>query len=267
MAKHYKPTNKLIIILLIFKIFFIILLIISVRYIIKWFIDSKQNETIKNKISEAIIENSLIDEENKNEQIIDETSENKDYEIDFNKLKEINQQVVAWLKVKGTNIEYPVVQANDNSYYLKNNLDKKYNIGGWIFADYKNKFDGTDKNIVIYGHNRKNGTMFSSLKNILKKEWYNNPENLKIQFITENEEASYEVFSVYQIEKEDYYIQTNFNTDEQYSTFVKTLKNRSIKDFGIDVTIEDQILTLSTCANDNNYRVVLHARKIITPDN
>ena len=261
MAKHYKPTNKLIIILLIFKIFFIILLIISVRYIIKWFIDSKQNETIKNKISEAIIENSLIDEENKNEQIIDETSENKDYEIDFNKLKEINQQVVAWLKVKGTNIEYPVVQANDNSYYLKNNLDKKYNIGGWIFADYKNKLDGTDKNIVIYGHNMRDNSMFGSLKNILNEEWYNNEENHIIDFITEEKHEKYKVFSVYQIKAEDYYINTDFE-NINFENFIITLKNRSINDFNEEVFLEDSILTLSTCGNNNKYRIVLHAKKI-----
>ena len=71
----------------------------------------------------------------------------------------------------------------------------------------------------------------------------------------------YEVFSVYQIEAEDYYIQTSF-TQESFSDFIKTLKKRSITDFGVEVGENDSILTLSTCANNNQYRVVLHAKKI-----
>ena len=70
---------------------------------------------------------------------------------------------------------------------MNHNFEKKYNIAGWIFADYKNNFDKTDKNIVIYGHNRKDGSMFGTLKNILKEEWYSNEENFVIDFITEQE--------------------------------------------------------------------------------
>jgi len=109
-------------------------------------------------------------------------AENKDdaeteYQIDFEKLKRINNQVVGWIKVNGTQVEYAVVQAENNNYYLKRNLEKDYNTGGWIFVDYKNKLDGTDKNIVIYGHNMKDNSMFGSLKNILNEEWYKNEEN------------------------------------------------------------------------------------------
>lgn len=128
--------------------------------------------------------------------------------------------------------------------------------------DYKNKCDNTDKNIVIYGHNRRDGGMFGTLKNILTDEWQNNKDNFVIPFITENEKSEYQVFSIYRIEKEEYYITTNFNTDKEYISFLDEIKSRSIKHFGIDVTSDDNILTLSTCANDNNYRVVLHAKKI-----
>ena len=128
--------------------------------------------------------------------------------------------------------------------------------------DYKNKLDLTDKNIVIYGHNRKDGSMFGIMKNILKEEWYSYSENHTIQFITEKGEEKYQVFSVYKIEKEDYYIKTNFSTDKEFKDFIKTIKSRSIKDFNTELTENEQILTLSTCANDNKYRVVLHAKKI-----
>lgn len=107
----------------------------------------------------------------------------------------------------------------------------------------------------------KNNSMFGTLRNILKEEWYNNEENYIINLITENENQKYQVFSVYQIENEDYYIKTGFK-DNEFIEFVNTLKNRSIKDFNIELTQEDNILTLSTCGDNNKYRIVLHAKKI-----
>ena len=249
MGKHSKKKSKKIIFLSILRIIFFIALVISTIYVVKWYINSKQNKMLEEKISEVITVEGT-----------DDNITNK-YKIDFDKLKEINNQVVGWLKVNSTQIEYPVVQAEDNNYYLKRNLEKQYNVGGWIFADYKNKLDGTDKNIVIYGHNMKDDSMFGSLKNILKEEWYNNDENYIIDFITEEKYYKYQVFSIYKIEKEDYYIDTEFKKNE-FEEFINTLKNRSIKDFNIDVSAEDSILTLSTCADNNKYRVVLHAKKI-----
>ena len=243
MAKHLKKKSKKNILPNLLLVLFLILLVISSIEIIKWYKENKQNQKIQEKISEAIIIN-----------------EEKTL-IDFNKLKEINKDTVGWLKVNGTDIEYAVVKASDNSYYLDHNFENEYNKAGWIFADYKNKLDGTDKNIVVYGHNRRDGSMFASLKNILKEEWYSNNENRKINFITEKEESIYEVFSIYQIEAEDYYITTKFE-DGEFLEYIQTVKNRSIKDFNIEVNEEDNILTLSTCGNDNDYRVVLHAKKI-----
>lgn len=257
MAKHAKNENKKYIAIILQLIFWLIL-IYSLIEIVKWYIDNKQNEEIMEEISNAI---TVVEPE----QITENEEEN--YKIDFDELKKVNCDTVAFLKVNGTEIEYPIVKTRNNDFYLKHSFDKTYNAAGWIFADYRNRLDGTDRNIVIYGHNRKNGTMFSSLRNILKKEWYNNPENFKIQLITENEEIFYEVFSIYQIEKETYYLQTDFNNGDEYLSFVETVKNRSIKNFGVDLNVESEILTLSTCANDNNYRVVLHAKKIVTPDN
>lgn len=129
--------------------------------------------------------------------------------------------------------------------------------------DYKNKVDGTDKNIVIYAHNRKDGSMFGTLKNVLTKEWQNDTNNYLISFITGTEKQEYQVFSVYTIENEEYYITTNFKNDTEYQNFVSEIKSRSIIDFGVDIKSDDQVLTLSTCADNNKYRVVLHAKKII----
>lgn len=186
----------------------------------------------------------------------------KKYTVDFGELQKINPDTKGWIKVNGVAIDFPVVQGEDNKYYLKHSFDKSYNVCGWVFADYRNSFDGTDKNIIIYGHNRRDGTIFSQMTNILKPEWFNNSENNEITFITENEEVKYEVFSIYQVELEDYYLQTNFYSDKEYQDFLNTIKGRSIKDYNIDLTTNDEILTLSTCGNNSKYRIVIHAKKV-----
>ena len=185
------------------------------------------------------------------------------YEVDFEELKKINSDTVGWIKVNGINISFPVVKADNNNFYLKHSFDKSNNPCGWIFADCNNKIDGTDKNIIIYGHNRRDGTMFSQLISILNPEWYNDENNKYISFITEQGEEKYEVFSIYQIEAEDYYIQTKFNSTKDYLDFLNTLKSRSTKDFQVSLSANDQVLTLSTCGKENKLRVVLHAKKII----
>jgi len=243
-----RKKNKLIILM---QIIFIIMLIYSSAEITKWFIDNKKNEDIMKNVSGAV--KIVKDEENE--------ASNTKYEIDFNKLKQINNDTVAWIKVNNTNIQCPIVKTNNNDYYLTHNFEKQSNKAGWVFMDYKNKLDGTDKNIVVYGHNMRNGSMFGSLLNVLTKEWQENNENQYITFATDNNLETYQVFSVYQIESEDYYIKTDFAEDE-FENFIKEIKKRSQKNFDVEVDKNDNILTLSTCANNNSYRVVLHAKKI-----
>ena len=235
-------------------VFFSMLLIYSGIHIIEWFRSNKRNADIKKEISEYI-----KIEENKKEEVEIENNEVK-YQIDFKALKEINNDVVAYLRVNNTNVDYVIVKGKDNSYYLKHNLNKEYNISGWPFVDYNNKFDGTDRHVVIYGHNTNDGSMFGTLKNILSKEWYNNEDNLNVILVTEDATYTYKVFSVYKIKKEDYYINTFLNNDNEYKKFLNTIKNRSIKDFNVEVDTSDKILTLSTCAEAGANRVVLHAK-------
>lgn len=232
-------------------IIFIIGFVISIMKIIMWSINNKKTSEIINNINSVV---KVKEEEN--------LSLSEKYNINFEKLKNINSDTVGWLKVEGTDIEYPVVQGNDNSFYLKHSFEKTYNSAGWIFADYTNQFgENKDKNIVIYGHNRRDGSMFCSLKDILKPEWYDNKER-KVIFITENEYGVYKPFSVYQIEQEKYYLTTKFESKKEYGEFIENIKSRSIVDFNTNVTEDDRIITLSTCANNNRYRVVLHAKRI-----
>lgn len=237
------------VILTLLIIFFIAVIIFSGIQLIKWYLGNKANNDIIKEIKESNIISYNENDENVSE-------------VDFEKLKNINSDAVGYIEVPNTNISYPVVQAKNNDYYLTYNFKKEYNSAGWIFMDYRNDLDGNDKNIIIYGHNRRDGSMFGSLKNILSPDWYNNETNKYVTLITEQGNMIYEVFSVYQIEREDYYIQTSFSDNEDYESFIRTITNRSIKNYNVNVSSEDSILTLSTCANDNKYRVVLHAKLV-----
>lgn len=208
-----KKYMKAILNLVIYIMLLAILLYSGIK-IYKWYKDNTNNNEITEKIKETV-------------KIEDKDENKKEYTIDFSKLKEQNSDTVAWIKVNNTNIEYPVVKAQNNDFYLKHSFDKSNNSAGWIFADYRNKFDGTDKNIIIYGHNMKDNSMFGSLKSVISEDWYNNEDNKYITLITENEIQIYEVFSVYQIEKEDYYIQTSFNSETNFNTFAQTIKKEA----------------------------------------
>lgn len=227
-------------IMIISSLICIVGIIYSSIHIFTWLKDTHNNNKIKKEISKNI---------NTNQDTI---------KINFNALKKQNPDTIAYLKVNGTNIDYIVVKGKDNSYYLKHNFYKEYNIAGWIFADYKNNFDQTDKNIIIYGHNTKDGSMFGTLTNVLDKKWSEKKDNQIITLITETKQLKYQVFSTYATIPEDYYIKTSFNNNE-YQEFLKTITKRSIYNYNIEVSELDSILTLSSCIGDGEKRVVLHA--------
>ena len=183
-------------------------------------------------------------------------------EVDFNKLLQKNSDTVGWIEVKGTNINYPIVQTTDNNYYLHHAFDKSKNDAGWVYMDYRNDPVNFDQNTIIYAHSRYNGTMFGSLKNILNSSWYNNKNNYIIRLSTPTENTIWQVFSVYTIEKESYYITTNFSTTESYDEFLKTMKKRSNVNFTATPNTNDKILTLSTCKDNFGSRVVMQAKLI-----
>lgn len=249
-----EKINKFIILPIL--ILFLSTFIYSVYNIFIWYIDGKNNEKIIEETKKLIIEEDI--EEDIEAEILDENTINN---ISLNALKEKNNEVVGFIKVNGTNIEYSVVKHKDNSFYLSHSFNKSYNKYGWIFAHYANKFDGKDKNITLFGHNMKNGSMFGTLKNVLTPEWQLNDDNLKIIFVTEEGKYIYQVFSTYKVYKEEYFATPSFKNDKEFLDFIEVIKKRSTRNYGVEVLEDDQILTLSTCDKNNNYRVVLHAKK------
>lgn len=248
----------------------ILVFIYALLNIFDWNKDNEETKKITEDISDNAVERPAKNAINVNPPE-DKSDDYWDYikmdmmSVDFNELLKKNPDTVGWIKVNGTNINYPVVQTDNNDYYLNHAYDKTTNDAGWIYADYRNNMVNFDKNTIIYGHGRLNNTMFGSLKNITNSSWYDNKDNYIIKFSTPTENTLWQVFSVYTIPVESYYLQTKFNTDEQYNEFLQTLKNRSVKNFSAGVNSNDKIITLSTCKDvAGTKRVVMHAKLIKT---
>ena len=264
MNNKIKLKWKNIILILIFLILFITLNI-SIYNIIKWKLDSnKTNEEIN-----IIQENANIEEvqDNKGTEIIKQAKkipkENPywDYikmnmiDVNFDNLKKINSDVVGWIKVNGTNINYPFVQSKDNKYYLTHSFSKSYNNAGLVFLDYRNN-NINNRNTIIYAHGRTDKTMFGTLRKVLNNGWINNTNNYVIKISTEKENSLWQIFSIYHIPTTNDYLQTEFKDEREYQRFLNILKNRSNHNFNTSITSNNTILTLSTCYNDSEKMVV-----------
>lgn len=233
----------------------IIILIAYFSYeIVKTLNDNKKIDKEIAKIKEEVI---IKEEEEKKEEEPEETEEPTEVKLplDFNKLKSINSDTVAWIKVDNTNIDYPVVKASNNTYYLSHSFYKTSNINGWIFESSENSSNFDDANTVIFGHNTNGYTMLSELKDI-----YNGilGTNINITVYLENSIINYKVFSIY-LEKPE-----NTGNISKYlnQKIIDYMKDKSKLKIDVDVNEGDQILTLSTCNNVTEDRLILHAKKI-----
>lgn len=175
--------------------------------------------------------------------------------IDFNALKEINEDVIGWIRIENTDIDYPIVQAEDNDYYLHRDINKKYSTCGWIFMDYKNTNSFIDKNTVLYGHNIKSGIMFYDLQKILDNKL---GTNITIEIFTPGEKLEYRVYSSYLEEPEDYAIKSNLVEESDVQDYIKEMLDRSSILYNIVPDKTDKLITLSTCDSSGKNRIIIH---------
>ena len=258
-------------ILAIISLILVCTLIYSASKIIMWFMDNNKTDNVIKKVQD-IVEVEEVEDTSNTEVIevkeeIDEFNPYWDYidmkliNVNFDELLNENNETVGWLQVGGTKINYPFVQASDNTFYLTHSFNKRNNSAGWVFLDYRNNITELDRNTIIYAHGRVNGTMFGSLKKTLKNSWLNNTNNHVIKMSTLKENTLWQVFSVYHMPTTSDYIVTTFNSDDSFLEFANMLKDRSIHDFNTSISKEDKILTLSTCYSDTE-KMVLHAKLI-----
>ena len=200
-----------------------------------------------------------------NEKVIPSTY-TVDYSRVFEDLLQINSDTVAWIKVNNTRIDYPVVQAKDNSFYLWRDFKKQRNSMGWLYMDYRNDPKELNQNTIIYGHNVKGGLMFGTMGSMFNKYYLSNKKNNIITLNTQNANMKFQIFSMYRIETTTDYLQNEFYSKEEYRNFLNTIQSRSQFTFDVPVGENDKILTLSTC-HSNTSRNVIHAKLIEVENN
>lgn len=179
----------------------------------------------------------------------------------FIELQEINEDIIGWISIDGTKVNYPILQASDNAFYLTHNYEKEYTTAGSIFMDYRNNLETDNPNTIVYGHRMRDNSMFNSLKDFLEEDFFNDHGTISFDTMYESYEA--EVFAAYSTTTDFDYIQTNFELGTDYLTLVHQMKQQSKFDKDIEIGMDDQIITLSTCdylLDPNKGRLVVHAK-------
>lgn len=227
----------------------------SIFMIISWAIENKRNNEILDdlhKISNITHEEVTIDNRN---------LEKRNY--NFEELLKRNPQTVGWIYVPNSKIDYPIVQANDNQFYLDHSFDKSNNSAGWIFADYQCDVRNS-QNVIIYGHNRKDASMFGSLKLVENDDWIGNLDNHYFNFASLDGTGIYKIFSTFVVNDEhvDSYLQANFSKPEDFKAYIKKIKNSSNYTYDTDIENTERIITLYTCYGMNNQRLLVFAAKV-----
>lgn len=251
-SKHRKQTKHYI------QIIFILIFILSICAIIYYFYNANKD---KNKYQD-VLNNINIDEE----QVTEERTERM---LQVEELKKENQDIVGWIEIEGTNINFPVLQGTDNQYYMEHTYTKEYSKGGSIFLDKSYDWNIPSTNLLLYGHNNKNGTMFQNLLKYKDESFYK--EHPTIRFTTINDDCQYEIISaflsrVYYQDETDvfrYYYFVNADNETEYNSYIEESKKASLYNTGITAEYGDQLLTLSTCSyHTEDGRFVVVAKKV-----
>lgn len=264
-----------------------VLIVLSLIYIINFFLlkqEAKEQSKLLSAIeiyekegTKEVVQNTAEDgEENieseseeKGETITTEDTKEQNEKIErmlqVKQLQAQNADIVGWLEIENTNINYPVLQGTDNSYYMTHNYKKEKSKNGSIFLNADYNWNIPSNNFLIYGHNLGNGMMFQELLKYEKESFYQ--EHPIIRFTTAKEDAEYEIISVfksrvyYKSEKNvfRYYYFINSKSEEEYNQFVKNAKNASLYSIDATASYGDQLITLSTCSyyvEDGRFAVV-----------
>lgn len=202
--------------------------------------ESVQEETAEPEEPEPIVEEEPEEPE----------SVSLEIPIDFEALQEQNPDVYAWIRIPGTNVDYPILQrAEDNAFYLDHDIDGNPSKAGAIYTENYNSKDFNDPNTVIYGHNMKNGSMFRTLHNYEDRSFFD--ENRELTIYLPGVIRHYQIFAAYVSDNKHLLLSYNFKDEVVFNQYLGDIRNKrgmnAFIDTSMEITAEDKILTLSTC--------------------
>lgn len=182
-------------------------------------------------------------------------------QVDFDILRSVNNQTVAWITGCGGAIHYPVVQSGDNEFYLTHLFDGTANKNGAIFLDCRNASDFSDRNTFVYGHNMRNGAMFAALANYGSQDYYDAHPTLTL--VTPKGTYSLQVFSGYVTPGTSDSYQMDYADEEDFAAYLERIQSQSDFTPKIHISAADRTITLSTCTYDyEDARYVLHCKMV-----
>ena len=239
-----------------------VVLAVSIGFLVKDYCDSKNQAKLYDNLIETVEE-------------IDDTqdtmsySEDKDFLPDYQELYMQNNDMVGWIKVDDTKINYPVMQSKNNpNFYLRHGFDKGYTVYGCPYVQ-ENCDLALSDNCVIYGHHMNNGTMFTDLCKYENEDFYR--EHKTIHFDTLSGFGEYEIVAVfktvaYSEQGFKYYHFTRAESAEDFDDYIAQCKALSLYDTGVTAEYGDRLITLSTCEySRKNGRIVVVAKRIAVP--
>ncbi|MBF0749572.1 sortase B [Mammaliicoccus lentus] len=194
-----------------------------------------------NKVEDKKTEERYVSLQQKYTQV----SSNKTVRPQFKQLDAVNPDIIGWIHLDATTLNYPILQSKDNEDYLKKDFENQYSRKGSIFMDYRNSPKHEKMNTVIYGHHVGDDTMFDTVEKYLDQSFYD--QHKTMQYDTKYGKYQLEVISAYETTTEDDYIQTDFSSSKQYEKFLEETLKKSEISTTTEINKNDKIVTLSTC--------------------
>lgn len=237
---NYMPKRKSTVLWFVLILLVVAIFVFSLYKIISSLYDYSESSKTYENLTVDIIKPNIPDLP---EDIV--ATESTPITVDFDSLMEQNGDVVGWLFCENTPINYPVLQSTDNNYYLRKMINKKYNIAGSIFMDYRSKSDISSLNTIIYGHNMKNGTMFGTFTEYKKQSYYD--EHPALWFLTPEHSYKIELIAGY-VTSSTSDVYKDFCSKDDLKNHVKDSIEKSTFVSGVNIAEVDNIVTLSTCS-------------------
>lgn len=223
--------------------------VVCIGILLSYYFEYKKGDELMEEIAQYV----SIPQEN--------ASEDEKFLVDYDALAEINPDFVGWLYLEGTVINYPVVQGEDNNYYLSHVFEGEQHKYGSIFMDYRNHANFEDFNTVIYGHRMNSGAMFGSLIEYKNQEYYE--QHPVFMLYTKEQVYRLEIFAAYEIEAKMENVPFHFATDEEYQAYLDSAMAQSDIQTDVSVNTSEHIVTLSTCTKTNqNKRFIVQAKLV-----
>ncbi len=186
--------------------------------------------------------------------------EGVDWQGLYSTMYNINNDYEAWIYMADTKINYPIVQGTDNDFYISHTFYKEPVFSASLFIDYRIAEGAEGRNVIVYGHNMKDGSMFASLKKFRQEKYRQRHPAFSVY--TSTGAYEYQVFSTYTTSPTSATYTVAYANDEEYMNYINMIKSWSEADYGVEVTAQDKIITLSTCVNNNRDRYIVHAKRV-----